>query len=66
MYTVNYNSALNSWIYLEFNFLKNYERGKVMYVLDCKVKTMFLNKCNKGCPRKPLSSWQTGLVFHSN
>lgn len=48
MYTVNYNSALNSWIYLEFNFLKNYERGKVMYVLDCKVKTMFLNKCNKG------------------
>lgn len=48
MYTVNYNSALNSWIYLEFNFLKNYERGKVMYVLDCKVKTMFLNQCNKG------------------
>ena len=48
MYTVNYNSALNSWIYLEFNFLKNYERGTVMYVLDCKVKAMFLNKCNKG------------------
>lgn len=47
MYIVNYNSALN-WVYFEFNFLKNYERGKATYVLDYKVKAMFLNKCNKG------------------
>lgn len=47
MYIVDYNSALNSWIYFEFNFQKNYKRGKMTYVLDWNVKAIFLNKCKK-------------------
>lgn len=47
MYIVDYNSALNSWIYFEFNFLKNCKKSKMTYVLDYNVKAMFLNKCKK-------------------
>lgn len=48
MYIVNYTLTLNSWIYFEFNFSKNYKGGKMTYVLDCNIKAIFLNKCKKG------------------
>lgn len=40
MYIVKYNSALNSRTYFEFNLLKNYERGKMTYVLGCHIKAV--------------------------